>query len=135
MDFFFRISGDLLDKQKDTIHTTFQKKKRDNKHHDYRPIHRHGNTGQNFLTRPDPTRPEKYLTRTRFFLTRSKNGLTRDPTQFYYGSTRPDPDNPWPDPLKKSLIFFLLRHDTLCIKHKISKLIIKYKCTNINACH
>ena len=26
MDFFFRISGDLLDKQKDTIHTTFKKK-------------------------------------------------------------------------------------------------------------
>ena len=57
---------------------------------------------------PDPTRPEKYLTRTRFFFTRNKNGLTRDPTWFYYGSTKPDPNNSWLDPLKKSLIFFLI---------------------------
>ena len=53
---------------------------------------RHGNTGQNFLTRPDPTR--KIHDPNPIFLTRSKNGLTRDPTRFYYGSTRPDPDNP-----------------------------------------
>ena len=53
---------------------------------------RHGNTGQNFLTRPDPTR--KIPDPNPIFLTRSKNGLTRDPTRFYYGSTRPDPDNP-----------------------------------------
>ena len=55
-------------------------------------ILRHGNTGQNFLTRPDPT--QKIPDPNPIFLTRSKNGLTRDPTRFYYGSTRPDPDNP-----------------------------------------
>ena len=50
-------------------------------------VSRHGKTGQNFLTRP-----EKYPTRTRFFFTRSKNGLTRDPTRVFCGSTRPDPN-------------------------------------------
>ena len=55
---------------------------------------------------PDPTR--KIPDPNPILFTRSKNGLTRDPTRFYYGSTRPDPDNPWPDPLKKSLIFFLI---------------------------
>ena len=40
------------------------------------------------------------------FLTRSKNELTRNPTRFFCGSTRPDQNNPWPDPLKNSQNFF-----------------------------
>ena len=47
---------------------------------------RHGKTGQNFLIQPDQ---KKYLTQTRFFLTRNKNGLIRDPTRFC-GSTQPE---------------------------------------------
>ena len=35
---------------------------------------------------------EKYLTRTQFFLPEAKTG---------WPVTRPDLDNPWPDPLKK----------------------------------
>ena len=56
------------------------------------PYTRHGKTGQNFLTRPDPTRKIPYPNP--IFLTLSKNGLTRDPTQFFCGSTRPDLNNP-----------------------------------------
>ena len=85
---------------------------------------------------PDPTRPEKYMTRTRFFFTRSKNGLTRDPTRFYYGSTRPDPDNPWPDPLKKSLIFFLITswyfvHKTQNIKTNNKIQMYQHQCLSL----
>ena len=43
---------------------------------------RHGKTGKNFLTRPDLTQTQ--------FLTRSKNGLTHDPTHVFCGSTRPE---------------------------------------------
>ena len=50
---------------------------------------RHGNTGQNFLTRP-----KKYLTWTRFFDLKQK---LIDPM------TRPDLDNPWPDLFKKKI--------------------------------
>ena len=46
-------------------------------------IVRHGKTGQNFLTQPEPD----------FFFTRSKNGLTYDPTRFFCESPQPNPDN------------------------------------------
>ena len=48
---------------------------------------RHGKIGQNFLTQP-----EKYPTRTRFFFTWSKNGLTFDPTRVFlrFNSTWPE---------------------------------------------
>ena len=44
-----------------------------------RPDCRHGKTGQNFLTQPDPTR--KIPNSNPISLTWSKNGLTRDPTR------------------------------------------------------
>ena len=56
------------------------------------PYTRHGNTGQNFLTRPDLTR--KIPDPNSIFLTRSKNGLTCDPTRFFCGSTRSNSNNP-----------------------------------------
>ena len=56
------------------------------------PYIRHGKTGQNFLTRPDPTR--KIPDPNSIFLTLSKNGLTRDLTRFFCRLTRPNPNNP-----------------------------------------
>ena len=49
---------------------------------------RHGNTGQNFLTRPDPTQ-KKIPDLNPIFLTRSKNELTHDPTLFFAGQSNP----------------------------------------------
>ena len=51
---------------------------------------RHGKTGQNFS---DPTRPDpKNTWSDPYFLTRSKNRLTRDPICVFCGPTRPEPE-------------------------------------------
>ena len=42
---------------------------------------RHGKTGQNFLTRPEPD-----------FFDPKQNRLTHDPTSVFAGSTQPDPN-------------------------------------------
>ena len=47
---------------------------------------KHDNTGYNFFTRSNQTRKTSDLNS--IFLTRSKNGLTRNLTQFFYRSTR-----------------------------------------------
>ena len=49
-------------------------------------VFRHDNTGQNFLTQSNQTRKMPDLNS--IFLIRSKNGLTRNLTQFFYGSTQ-----------------------------------------------
>ena len=55
-------------------------------------LNRHDNTGQNFLIQPDPTPI--------FFLTRSKNGLTRDPTRVFCKLTQPNPTRITSDPTR-----------------------------------
>ena len=42
-------------------------------------LYRHGKTGQNFLTRPDPT--QQILDPNLIFLAQNKNKLIRDPTR------------------------------------------------------
>ena len=51
---------------------------------------RHGKKGQNFLARLDLTQKIPYPNL--IFSTRSKNGLTRDPTRVFCGSTQPNPN-------------------------------------------
>ena len=56
---------------------------------------RHCKTGQNFLTRP-----EKYLTQIQIFWPEAKTGWPMTNPIFCW-STRPNPDNSWPNLLKK----------------------------------
>ena len=61
---------------------------------------KHGNTGKNFLTQPDLTQKITWP-KPDFFDPKQKR-VDPWPDPIFYGSTRPDLDNLWPDPLKKN---------------------------------